>query len=78
MKQFVSCVKIEDENTENILLSLDAVRSIRRYYRAERGDVVEDYNGNFYGCYKPVFEDGVEVGYDEDFERCIITVGDAI
>lgn len=75
MKQFISCIELGKEFQENVLLNMDAVKIIRRYYRDEREDIVEDYDGNHYVCHKPVFESGEEVGYEDIFERCILTFG---
>lgn len=73
MKQFVSCKRI-GKGDETILLNLDYVKFVYRYFREERGDIVEDKDGNIYACYLPIFENGELVGYNEDFDNCIKTV----
>ena len=44
-------VKCKGKDGETVLLNADRIKLIRRHYREERADVIEDADGNLYECF---------------------------
>ena len=53
MAEFIRCTELYGLN-ENVLLNIDAVKIVRRHEKAEREDILEDYDGN---CYAVALDD---------------------